>query len=70
MPDMQYVCDDVSHGIWYYSPNEKRYYRKDGDNITAKIHGKYLPDPNGFAQYHGRPMGEVATKLWRHWNAE
>ena len=88
---MQLVCKDIDgKSPWYYDPEQEVYQRFDskgkasivsGGKHTARVHGKFLPDPHElWKQYMARAgvkpgtgdalkckPSPVTFALWAHW---
>lgn len=67
---MEYVCNDSDGSKWYFDPNASLYFRIAGEAITAKIFGKYLPNPSLIKASQKRDASEATQLLWSHWNAK
>ncbi len=64
----EFVCEDSSNGSWFYDRGIDLFFRKEGNNINAKIYGKYLPSPEQVVK-SGCTPSPATISLWRHYNA-
>lgn len=64
----EFVCADSSNGDWFYDRGVQLFFRKEGNNINARIYGKYLPNPEHIKKAGGKPASATIS-LWKHYNA-